>query len=140
MAHREERNTYFRSFIGHFHRLCQAHAILTVLCECCCRTNTNRRIRLTAKASVLPFITINHAQTLDGVVSMCVYGGSCVSAAFVFHLADKVQHRPESLNQPLILIPPSCVCVCVRVVILRAYLCVYHGRVKGEYCCKLWAY
>lgn len=55
---------------------------------------------MTAKAPVLPFITINHAKKLDAVVSMCVYEGSCVSAGFVFHLTYKVQHPREPLNQP----------------------------------------
>lgn len=59
-AHREEKNKYFSSFIRYSRKLCvcvcvsdthaHVHAVITVLSECCCRTNTNRRISVTAKA------------------------------------------------------------------------------------------
>lgn len=98
-----------RNSVGHTH----TRPIITVLSECCYRTNTNRRRSVTAKGPVLPFITIHHARQLDAVVSVCVYEGGCVSAAFVFHLTYKVQHPRESLNQPPILMPRSCACVTV---------------------------
>lgn len=77
-----------------------------------------------AEAPAPPPIVINHTPEVDAVVSMCVYGGSCVSAAFVFHLTQKVQPPRESSDRPLMLMPPSRLCLCVPACV-ESFFCAF---------------